>query len=73
MGICVLCNNLIGKRFILDDKPIDGCVCSKGKFQKGGIESVYTIENVTRQSKTIKEIQDGCEFWDDRLKPKKVE
>jgi len=70
MGICVLCNNLEGRKFVLDDRQIDGCVCSKGKFAKGGIESIYTIENVTKQSKSVKEIGENCDSWDDRLKPK---
>lgn len=70
IGKCVLCNNLEGKNFYVDDKLVEGCNCTKGKFVIDGVEHYFTVASVSKDIKALKEIEDGCECWDYRLKGK---
>ena len=72
-GICVLCNNLEGKAIILNDEQIDCCRCKIGKYDKDGVEGFYSRMKVQKEVKSIKEIEESCDKWDDRLKAKSQE
>ncbi len=72
-GKCVLCNNLEGKKLIIDDEEFNGCRCIKGKFDKNGVDGFYSTKAILKPIKTVQEIEDDCADWDDRLKAKKVE
>jgi hypothetical protein len=72
-GICVLCNNLSGDKLNLNDELFEVCHCIQGKFDKDGIKGYFTQKQTLKPCKSVAEIQDKCDKWDDRLKPKKVE
>ncbi len=69
-GICALCNNLEGVNIYLNDELLENCHCKAAKYNKDGIEGYYSKRQVLKQSKSISEIQDKCDSWDDRLKGK---
>jgi hypothetical protein len=69
-GKCIICNNLERKVFNFDDKLFDGCGCSVGKYDKDKVIGFYSLSSVTKSSKSIKEIEDECDSWDDRFKTK---
>lgn len=71
-GKCALCNNLEGLKFIIDDKMVEASHCVKAKFDKDGVCGYHSIEAILKPSKSVKEIEDNCDSWDDRLKPKKI-
>ncbi len=67
---CVLCTQLEKKEFILDDKKVECAFCLKEKYNKDGQLGFYSMSNVLKSSKSVKEIEENCDCWDDRLKPK---
>jgi hypothetical protein len=70
MGICVLCNNLVRSNISLDGKSSECYRCCVKKFDQENIQSFWSLTNVSKPCKTIKDIQEKCDSWDDRLKPK---
>ena len=71
-GVCAICNNLEKSGVVVDDKVYDSCACRKGKFLKTdeSISRLYTLGVVLKPNKILKDIQDSCDCWDDRLKGK---
>ena len=71
-GKCILCNNLEGKKIILNDEVIDCARCNIGKFDKDGVHGYFSISKILKSYKSIVEIEDECDKWDDRMKPKAI-
>lgn len=71
-GKCILCNNLSGKTFKIDDKEYNCGYCSKGKYRNNGIESYFSMDKIIKSVKAVSEIEENCDSWDDRLKPKRL-
>ncbi len=72
-GICVLCNNLSGDKLVLNDEQYEVCRCLQGEFDKDGVKGYYSQKQMLKPCKSVTEIQEKCDKWDDRLKPKKAE
>jgi hypothetical protein len=51
---------------------VEASHCVKAKFDKDGVCGYHSIEAILKPSKSVKEIEDNCDSWDDRLKPKKI-
>jgi len=67
---CIMCNNIEGKNLVIDGKPFEGCNCSKGKYIIDGVQNYFTVSSLRKDIKPLKEIEDKCELWDYKLKPK---
>jgi hypothetical protein len=70
MGICVLCNNLVRSNLSFDGKSRECFTCSKKKYDSTDTQSFWSLLNVSKPCKEIRDIQEKCDSWDDRLKPK---
>jgi hypothetical protein len=72
-GKCVLCNNLKAAKIFLNGKEYDSCICIAGWFgdlKPKDVQSYFTMDAILKPSKEIKEIEEKCDKWDDRLKAK---
>jgi len=75
-GKCVLCNNLESAKVFINGKEYDCGVCSVGCFgdlKPKESQVFFTMDAILKPSKEVKCIEEKCDKWDDRLKPKKVE
>jgi hypothetical protein len=71
-GKCIICGNLERKTIYFDDKELEGCRCIVGKYDRETMMGFYSLNIVAKSSKAVKEVEDKCDSWDDRLKPKKT-
>jgi len=72
-GKCVLCNNLNKKEMVYEGKPIECYRCSVGKYDgQDKLEWFYSLNSVLKPCKSVKDIEEECDSWDDRLKPKRT-
>jgi hypothetical protein len=67
LGICVLCNNLEGRKLVLDGKVIDCCRCNKNKFDRDNLQSFYSLNTVVKNSKDVDKFGKECDQFDDRI------
>jgi hypothetical protein len=69
-GVCILCNNLEEKSIIFNGALMEGCRCSKGHYDENEMPGYFSRLSLMKQTKFVRDIQDKCDDWDDRLKGK---
>jgi len=68
-GKCIICGNLEEKDIAIEGKVLQVFHCKEGVYD-GDAPNYFYLKSVSRPCKAIKDFEDNCDKWDDRLKGK---